>query len=166
MGKRAGSAQHGGRHERAQRLETTPNPAADECGLTKYLLHERGWGVVSAQKLQCIALLAYTDQCTLSRRLGLSEDLIPEDSTSLARLGNWGKQPGNFNAQLKTCLGEPEVPPQIKLAVPLLPSKQHRLDASSSVDSGGRMPLLWKTSQSCCRTLRFLGISTTTKAIP
>lgn len=139
MKRKAPGLGHGGRHQlmaiAASGAASSSDPTATTGGtsLPDYLLRQWAWGQVSAVALQTTALHAYNDQLALLRSLDISEDRACAKLKALARLGNFGKQPGNVQTQLITYLGSPSTPPCHYHQVPVTILKQRT--ASSGEDA-------------------------------
>ena len=114
----------GGRHQRAKRLHAEEAVGGEESSLVKHLVREWAWGHTSAVQVQTLALHSYRDQCSLLKKIGLSDDHATKDLRSLAKLGSWGKHTGNCAKQLKMFLGEASVPPPMMREVPLSMGKR------------------------------------------
>ena len=71
---------------------------------------EWAWNGLSSIQVQKYAHKAYNDQVALLDRLKLSRSHVLVSIEKLARLGSWGRIPGNVNRELKVLLGDPDLP--------------------------------------------------------
>ena len=104
--------------------------------LGKALVKDWAWGYKSAAEVQRLAAKAREDELALLRRCGLTDSLGSSMIAALAGLGANGKWVGNISKELKTYLGEPDIPAAPTFDVPvriLKPRRPNRL--------GGRMAI-------------------------
>ena len=80
-------------------------------------------GGISATGLQELAMKAYQDEVALLKAHGIHEAKAHASLAALARLGTWGKHPGNVHKALMAWLGEPSTPAPMIHTVPLLAQK-------------------------------------------
>ena len=94
---------------------------------------------MSARKVQAAAHLAYKDQAALLERFELSEDYVSKDLQNLAKLGNYGKSPGNIKKGLSNLIGKPSMPGPDVIPVPMKILKPG--EAKDEIDTVG-LPIL------------------------
>ena len=126
----------GGKHQRASkrsRAEVELAHAYDEpaihlptsahafdSAIAFELVKGWAWGSHSATDVQRLAHLVHTDfSSVLAKALHIPTGWIPESITKLAKLGSWGKHPGNIHRDLKILLGDPSVPEAHCVRVPI-----------------------------------------------
>ena len=78
--------------------------------LGRQLVKGWAWGRKSAVEVQRTSSLAYADEVDLCKRVGKPEGHCSNMLKSLASLGTSGDNPGNANKELKSYLGEPNIP--------------------------------------------------------
>ena len=143
---RAPAAGHGGRRERFALLEQSMG--SDQAtpprnsSLADHLLRQWAWGAISSNNVQQISMHAYDDQIALLRSMQMSEDRVCPKLQALARLGQWGQQPGNVQSQLLNWLGAPRTPPAMTHKVPVLVPKKHSSSAHGSAIVDIELPFL------------------------
>ena len=108
--------------------------------LVSKLVQEWAWGEHSAPGAQRLCMRAHADQESLLRRLGMSLDNIEPSLTAIAKLGAWGKYPGNMAKELLRYLGEPNPPQPMKVTIPIKVAKPGRLPIAAEVQIGILLP--------------------------
>ena len=110
-----------GRHKRARTYTAEGSSAAEGSGqeprdpddatkalfdslLVAYLVYNWAIGIFSAVKVQQIAYKSWKDQKEILTKVGASNDHVQGSLERMAKLGSWGKYPGNINAELKKAL--------------------------------------------------------------
>ena len=131
-------AGHGGRLERFALMQDhdAPQRHSSTSSLAEHLLRQWAWGQISSNTLQQISMHAYDDQVNLLESMNLSADRACPKLQAMARLGNWGQQPGNVQVQLLSWLGAPSTPPCMMHKVPVLVTKSRAGVAASSGADG------------------------------
>ena len=89
-------------------------PTTDDFMLDSALMFHTtklwAWGHMPSTDVQRTAYNAYLDFKNVLGQFGIAESVMPCSIQTIARLGNWGQQPGNINRDLKRLLGKPNVP--------------------------------------------------------
>ena len=105
-------------------LNAAASSSLFDSDLSVSILKEYLLGDKSAAEVQRLAYLAYKDQLQVLRKDAVAQGRNIQDQTSktlkaLASMGNWGKRPGNVNTEIMSFLGEPKMPPPLKIEVTL-----------------------------------------------
>ena len=146
-------AERGGRRRRLSAREalveeTEPAAAAAAPsgvpGITSQLLtslvQEWAWGKHSSIEIQRLCHKSYLDQKTLREKLKMSPDHIDRSLVAVARMGNFGKYPGNVHRELVAWLGDPTPPKPLTLEVPVKVAKPGRLATVRTVEQNILLP--------------------------
>ena len=87
------------------------------------LVKQWSWGDPSACQAQHTAAKSFADQINLLRKLNLPESHAAKTLAVLAGLGANGKYQGNIAAELKTWLGEPQLPACVSFPINVMVQK-------------------------------------------
>ena len=110
----------GGRKQRASARQSARSSSDNQpvlaashvltSNLTRHLITQWAWGVLSAAQIQAIAQAAHQDQLAMVERCGVRVDNCDEDTKKMGSLGQHGQRSGNLRRDLMVWIGQPGMP--------------------------------------------------------